>query len=405
MDYRKHFLVKPGSKVCLAKFDPGFTNKQASRERAVPAIRAQVERMVRLQYLLHADASQSLLIVLQGLDASGKDGAIRHLFRGMSPQGISVHSFKQPTREELAHDFLWRIHQRVPGKGEVVVFNRSHYEDVLVTRVHKLVRRSVWSARYGLINDFEQMLAENRRSVLVCLQALDAGGKDGTINHVLAAMNPQGARVHGFKQPSVEEAAHDFLWRAHVHAPRRGEVVVFNRSHYEDVLVVRVHDLVPRAVWSKRYDLINDFERNLVDAGTHVLKFYLHVSADEQLVRFKQRLDDPARQWKISVSDYTERELWPRYVDAYEEALEQTSTKWAPWYVIPANHKWFRDLAISQILADTMQQMGLKTPRPQVDLAEIRRKYHAAEAAAGRSPDGATAGRPPPHTGASYAGC
>jgi len=218
--------------------------------------------------------------------------------------------------------------------------------------------------------------AENRRSVLVCLQALDAGGKDGTINHVLAAMNPQGARVHAFKQPSVEEAAHDFLWRAHVHAPRRGEVVVFNRSHYEDVLVTRVHDLVPPAVWSKRYDLINDFERNLVDSGTHVLKFYLHIGADEQLARFKQRLDDPSRRWKISESDYTERELWPDYLKAYEDAISRTSTKHAPWFVIPANHKWFRNLAVSRILVETLEELGMKLPKPTVDLDAIRRKYH-----------------------------
>jgi PPK2 family polyphosphate:nucleotide phosphotransferase len=222
--------------------------------------------------------------------------------------------------------------------------------------------------------------AEDRRSVLICLQGLDASGKDGTIRHVLGAMNPQGTRVHGFKRPSAEEAAHDFLWRAHAQAPARGEVVVFNRSHYEDVLVVRVHDLVPKDVWSKRYDVINDFERALHENGTHVLKFFLYISADEQLERFKQRLDDPARQWKISDSDYTERELWPAYMAAYEDALARTSTKHAPWFVIPANHKWFRDLAVSQILVDTLESFGMRLPEPRVDLAAIRRKYHRAAA-------------------------
>jgi PPK2 family polyphosphate:nucleotide phosphotransferase len=223
--------------------------------------------------------------------------------------------------------------------------------------------------------------AENRRSVLVCLQALDAGGKDGTIRHVLGAMNPQGTRVHAFKVPSHEEAAHDFLWRAHVHAPARGEVVIFNRSHYEDVLVVRVHDLVPKETWSKRYALINDFERNLAESGTHILKFFLHISPEEQLERFKQRLDDPARHWKISESDYTERGFWPKYMEAYEEALARTSTEHAPWYVVPANHKWFRNLAVSRIVVETLESLGMELPKPTVDIAAMRKKYHQAAAA------------------------
>ncbi len=229
------------------------------------------------------------------------------------------------------------------------------------------------------LRDLQYLIyAENRRSVLVCLQALDAGGKDGIINHVLGAMNPQGTRVHAFKVPSHEEAAHDFLWRAHAHAPARGEIVIFNRSHYEDVLVVRVHDLVPKSVWSKRYELINDFEKNLVESGTHVLKFFLHISPEEQLERFKQRLDDPARQWKISESDYTERALWPKYMAAYEAAIEQTSTAHAPWFVIPSDRKWFRNLAVSRIVVETLESLGMKPPQPSVDLREMRRKYHRA---------------------------
>jgi PPK2 family polyphosphate:nucleotide phosphotransferase len=220
--------------------------------------------------------------------------------------------------------------------------------------------------------------AEGKRSVLICLQGLDAAGKDGTINHVLGAMNPQGTRVHGFKVPSAEEASHDFLWRVHRQAPAVGEVVVFNRSHYEDVLVVRVHELVPKEVWSRRYDLINDFERNLAAAGTHILKFYLHISEAEQLERFKKRIDDPARRWKISEADYTERNLWPRYIRAYEDAMSKTSTPHAPWYVIPADHKWFRNLAVSRIVVESLEALGMKLPQPRVDLQQIRRKYHAA---------------------------
>jgi PPK2 family polyphosphate:nucleotide phosphotransferase len=222
------------------------------------------------------------------------------------------------------------------------------------------------------------LYAENQRSLLICLQGLDAAGKDGTIRHVLGAMNPQGARVHAFKVPSVLEASHDFLWRAHEQAPAKGEVVVFNRSHYEDVLVARVHGLVPKHVWSKRYDLINDFERNLVESGTCILKFCLHISADEQLRRFGQRLDDPAHRWKISEADYAERKLWPEYVKAYEETLRKTSTKHAPWFVVPSNHKWFRNLAISEILVKTLESFKMKMPTPAVDIDDIRRKYYAA---------------------------
>ena len=230
------------------------------------------------------------------------------------------------------------------------------------------------------LRDLQYLLyAECKWSLLICLQALDAAGKDGTINHVLGIMNPQGTRVHGFKVPSKDEAAHDFLWRVHRQTPGKGEVVIFNRSHYEDVLGARVHDLVPKSVWSERYDLINDFEKGLVANGTHIIKFFLHISPEEQLRRFKQRLDDPARHWKISESDYSERELWPRYTRAYEECLSKTSTKHAPWYVIPANHKWFRNLAVSKIVAETLESLDMQFPTPSVDLNDIRRKYHAAE--------------------------
>jgi PPK2 family polyphosphate:nucleotide phosphotransferase len=222
-----------------------------------------------------------------------------------------------------------------------------------------------------------QLYAEQKRSLLICLQALDAGGKDGVVRHVIGSMNPQGCRVFGFKQPSAEELAHDFLWRIEHQVPKRGEVVIFNRSHYEDVLIVRVHDLVPKKVWARRYDQINDFERRLVANGTHILKFFLHISKGEQLRRFGQRLDDPARHWKISEADYSEREYWASYETAYEDALGKCSTDDAPWFVIPSDHKWFRDLAISRIIVETMKNFDLPVPKPTVNIADIRRKYHA----------------------------
>jgi PPK2 family polyphosphate:nucleotide phosphotransferase len=222
------------------------------------------------------------------------------------------------------------------------------------------------------------LFADHRHSLLICLQALDAGGKDGTIRHVLGAMNPQGTIVHAFKVPSHYEAAHDFLWRIHQRTPAKGEVAIFNRSQYEDVLVTRVHKLVPKSVWSKRYDQIRAFEKELNQNGTTILKFYLHISEDEQLRRFEKRLDDKNRHWKISESDYSERELWPKYIEAHEDAIEATSTHRAPWYVIPANHKWFRNLAVARIVVETLESLDLKFPPPSVDIEAIRRKYHAA---------------------------
>jgi PPK2 family polyphosphate:nucleotide phosphotransferase len=273
VDYRKKFLVEPGSRVHLDEIDPSYTGKtDEASARAI--VQDRVERLQRLQYLLYA---------------------------------------------------------------------------------------------------------ENKRSVLIVLQAMDAGGKDGTIRHVLGVMNPQGAYVHPFKEPTQEEAAHDFLWRAHRVAPARSQVGIFNRSHYEDVLVVRVRGLAPKDVWSKRYDRIVEFEKTLAQAGTHILKFYLHISADEQLRRFKARLEDPHRQWKISESDYADRPYWDDYMRAYEAALEKTSTDRAPWYVIPANHKWFRDLAVSKIVVDTLESLDMQYPPPSVDIEEIKRKYHAAK--------------------------
>lgn len=224
----------------------------------------------------------------------------------------------------------------------------------------------------------ELLYADRGRSLLICLQAMDAGGKDGTVEHVLGAMNPLGCRVVAFKQPTAEELAHDFLWRVHRVAPARGEVVVFNRSHYEDVLIVRVHELVPKSVWSRRYDQINAFEQELAENDTHILKFFLHISKEEQLRRFKDRLDDPAKQWKIGEADYQERRFWDDYMAAYEDALSRCSTERAPWFVIPADHKWFRNLAVARIVVEYLEGLNLKFPPATVDLERIRKEYHAA---------------------------
>lgn len=274
MKYSKQFLVEPGSQINLDEIDAGFTDTHESHQHALPEIEAYSHRLKDLQYLLYA---------------------------------------------------------------------------------------------------------EDKRSLLICLQGRDAAGKDGTINHVLGAMNPQGCKVAGFKVPSKEEAAHDFLWRYHKATPERGQVAIFNRSHYEDVLVVRVHDLVPKEIWSKRYEHINNFEKLLHDDGTHILKFYLHIDQDEQLMRFKQRIDDPARHWKISDGDYAERPLWNAYTHAFEAALERCSTAHAPWFVIPSNHKWFRNLAISKIVVETLEGLNMQFPAPTVNIEEIKRKYHQAE--------------------------
>jgi PPK2 family polyphosphate:nucleotide phosphotransferase len=273
-NYQKKLAVKPGCKIRLKHFDPDYHGKHESSKAALPEIEKNRQKMDELQYLMYAENKHSLLIVLQGLDAAGKDGVVRHVFTGMNPEGCVAVNFKEPTSNELAHDFLWRVHPHVPAKGSVVIFNRSHYEDVLV------------------------------------------------------------ARVHG---------------------------------------------LVPKTIWSKRYDEINDFERLITtENNTTILKFFLLVSKEEQLARFKKRLDDPKRQWKISESDYKEREYWDDYVKAFEDVLTKTSTECARWFIIPSNHKWFRDLTISQIIVEEMEAMCMQFPKPTVNLAEIRLKYHQA---------------------------
>ena len=214
----------------------------------------------------------------------------------------------------------------------------------------------------------DRLWAEAKHPVLVVLQGIDAAGKDGTIKKVMTAFNPQGSPVTAFKVPSTEELAHDFLWRVHKAVPRKGEIGIFNRSHYEEVLVVRVHQLVPKSVWSKRYDLINAFERHLVATGTTVVKFFLFIDKDEQRARFQARYDDPAKRWKFSMGDLSERKLWDDYQAAFDDMLDKTSTDIAPWYLIPANHKWFRDLAVSTILADTIDDLKPEYPPVAADV-------------------------------------
>jgi PPK2 family polyphosphate:nucleotide phosphotransferase len=216
------------------------------------------------------------------------------------------------------------------------------------------------------------LYAEARRSLLVVLQGIDAGGKDGTIQHVMSGLNPQGVDVTSFKVPEGAEKRHDYLWRVHSAVPEWGKIGIFNRSHYEDVLVVRVHGLAPKPVWSKRYDEINDFERMLSNNGVRIVKFLLYISKDEQAKRFRQRIDDKRKNWKFSPSDLKERGYWDQYTDAYQDMLRKCSTKCAPWYVIPANNKWFRNLAVSQILRETLESMDLKFPKPAADLAGIK---------------------------------
>jgi PPK2 family polyphosphate:nucleotide phosphotransferase len=276
MDYRKKFIVAPGSKLKLANFDPAYKGNEKSADTAAGATQRYLQILAEMQKLLYAERKRSLLVVLQAPDAGGKDGTISHVMGAWNPQGATVTAFKQPTPREQAHDFLWRVHKCVPGLGEIGIFNRSHYEEVLITRVHKLIDKSTCKTRYK--------------------------------------------RICGF-------------------------------------------------------------EAELADSHTHILKFYLHISKDEQLARFEQRLDDPTRNWKISEEDYVERPYWDDYVKAYEDAISATSVDHAPWFVIPANHKWFRNLAVSQILADTMKDLHMSYPKPSVDLEKIRREYHFAVAA------------------------
>lgn len=264
----KHYKVEPGSKVILKKWDANDTEafpdgKKAASEK----LEKTKKRLMELQELLYAEHKHKILIVLQGMDTAGKDGTIRHVFEGVNPQGVSVASFKKPTQEELDHDYLWRVHKCVPAKGQIVIFNRSHYEDVLA---------------------------------------------------------------------------------------------------------VRVHELVPQKVWEKRYAQINSFEKMLVEEGTTILKFYLNIDEDEQKNRLQARIDKPDKHWKLSVNDIPERKLWPVYMDAYEDMLSKTSTEHAPWHVIPSNRKWYRNLIVCSALVYVLEKLNMSYPKPAADFSNIK---------------------------------
>jgi PPK2 family polyphosphate:nucleotide phosphotransferase len=262
----QRYRVAPGTKVNLAKYDPQDSRAFSKDKKAAQKVLEKLDQELdALQELLYAEHKHKILIVLEGMDTSGKDGVIRHVFRGVNPQGVRVSSFKQPTTQELDHDFLWRIHPGVPGKGEIVIFNRSHYEDILVARVHRLA---------------------------------------------------------------------------------------------------------PEKVIENRYENINNFEKMLGDEGTTILKFFLHISKEEQKERLKERLKDKSKHWKFSASDVNERKFWNAYIKAYELALSRTSTAYAPWYVVPANKKWYRNLVTASIIVDTLK--GLKMRFPQIDLKNVK---------------------------------
>ena len=234
-----------------------------------------------------------------------------------------------------------------------------------------LERLGVLVQRLGALH--LRLFAESTRSVLLVLQGMDASGKDGTVRTVFTGVNPQGCRVESFKAPSAAELAHDYLWRIHKLCPARGEIVIFNRSHYEDVVAVRVRKLVEKSVWKRRYEHIRSFEQMLTDEGTTVLKVFLHVSRDEQRRRLQERLDNPEKRWKFRAGDLDDRALWADFVHAYEDALQETSTEYAPWYVVPADHNWSRNLAVAEILVAALERLDPKVPAPdpRIDEAQI----------------------------------
>jgi PPK2 family polyphosphate:nucleotide phosphotransferase len=256
-----------------------------------------------------------------------------------------------------------------PGKpiklSEIDPDESEHYKS------EKDVADELETLRVKLVDLQERLYAEHKKSLLVVLQAMDTGGKDGTITHIFDGVNPQGCQVWPFKAPTPEELAHDFLWRCHNKTPGRGMIGIFNRSHYEDVLVVRVHNLVPGAVWKERYGEIRDFERMLSLNDTVILKFYMHISKEEQKRRLQARIDTPDKQWKFQSGDLVERALWDQYMAAYQDAINKCSTDYAPWYVVPANKKWYRNLAIARAITDTLEAMNPQYPAPEANLDKI----------------------------------
>lgn len=236
----------------------------------------------------------------------------------------------------------------------------------------KAAKNELKDLRKKLIDLQRLLYAEHKNKVLIVLQAMDSGGKDGTIRSIFKGVNPQGVRVASFKVPTPEENEHDYLWRIHKQTPRSGEIVIFNRSHYEDVLVVRVHQLVPDKIWKKRYEHIRYFEKLLADEGTTILKFFLNISKEEQKERFLERIDKTEKQWKFNPNDIEERKLWGSYMQAYENAISKTSTSIAPWYIIPANRNWYRDYVITKIIVNTLEKLNMVYPNPVEDIDQYR---------------------------------
>lgn len=258
-----------------------------------------------------------------------------------------------------------------PGTGPSLSQRDSH-EHALFPAGKRQAKRALKPLRKRIYHLQRLLYAERKRRLLIVIQSMDAGGKDSTVRHVFRNLVPQGVHVVSFVEPTGKELAHDYLWRIHRHVPAHGEIVIFNRSHYEDVLVVRVNDLVPRERWLKRCQHINDFERMLTDEGVTILKFFLHISKQEQKQQIKDRLHDPTKHWKFKPKDLEERQRWGEYMRAYEAVFKRTSTPWAPWHVIPGDRRWYRDLLIAHLTIRAMEDWRMQYPRPDENLGQIK---------------------------------
>jgi PPK2 family polyphosphate:nucleotide phosphotransferase len=265
--------------------------------------------------------------------------------------------------KHLAHELL------APAGGRFKLSEIDPSDTHGIEKDHAVAQLEKNRQRLGALQYL--LYAEGKRALVVVLQGIDAAGKDGTISHVLTGMNPQGVTVTAFKQPEGAEKRHDYLWRVHNAVPEFGRIGIFNRSHYEDVLIARVHNLVPQAVWSKRYRQIDDFERMLSESGVQIVKFLLYISKDEQVRRFRARIDDKTKNWKFSEADLKERQYWDQYIEAFNDAVRKCNAPHAPWYIIPANRKWFRNFAVADILIHTLESMKPKLPKPPGDLSHI----------------------------------
>lgn len=263
---------------------------------------------------------------------------------------------------------------RVPIKGKIKLKDYDPNDSKLFDGNKKDGKEALQKLNAELELLQEQLYAEGKHRLLIILQAMDTGGKDGAIRAVFEGVNPQGVKVASFKTPTPVELSHDYLWRVHQQTPGKGEIVIFNRSQYEDVLVVRVHNLAPEEVWSKRYQHIREFERLLADEGTTILKFYLHIDLKEQAERFLARVEDPTKQWKFNPGDLDERARWDDYMKAYEDMLNQTSTAWAPWYIIPSNKKWYRNWLISKIVIKTLKNLDMRYPAPVENIEDYHKR-------------------------------